>query len=41
MKHDIFEFCARDMTTGDRVVRVVFLLALVAVLVLDLFVWRA
>jgi len=40
MRHDIFEFCARDMTTGDRLARAVFLLFLVAVLVLDLFVWR-
>jgi hypothetical protein len=41
MRHDIFEFCARDMTPGQRASRVVFLLALVAVLALDLFIWRA
>jgi hypothetical protein len=41
MRHDIFEFCALDMTRGQRLARVVFLLALVAVLVLDLFIWRA
>jgi hypothetical protein len=40
MKHDIFEFCAQDMTTGDRFFRVVFLLALLAVVALDIFVWR-
>jgi hypothetical protein len=40
MKHDIFEFCAHDMTAGERFFRVVFLLALLAVVALDVFVWR-
>lgn len=40
MKHDIFEFCAQDMTTWDRFSRVVFLLVLLAVVALDVFVWR-
>lgn len=40
MKHDIFEFNMRDMTTADRVWRVLFLLALLAVLAYDLLVGR-
>ncbi len=40
MKHDIFEFSAVGMTTPQRAWRVAFLLALIAVLVLDLYVWR-
>jgi hypothetical protein len=40
MKYDIFEFCAIGMTPGQRASRAVFLLFLVAVLALDLFVWR-
>jgi hypothetical protein len=40
MKHDIFEFSAQGMTTGQRILRVVFLLVLLAVAVLDIFVWR-
>lgn len=40
MKHDIFEFTAEGMTPRQRATRVAFLLALIAVLVLDLFVWR-
>jgi hypothetical protein len=40
MKHDIFEFSAVGMTTTQRAWRVAFLLALIAVLLLDLYVWR-
>jgi hypothetical protein len=40
MKHDILDFNAVDMTTPQRVWRAVFLLALIAVLMMDLFVWR-
>jgi hypothetical protein len=39
MRHDIFEFTG-EMTVGQRAWRVVFLLALIAVLLMDLFVWR-
>jgi hypothetical protein len=39
MRYDIFELHG-DMTTGQRAWRVAFLLALIAVLLLDLFVWR-
>ncbi len=40
MKHDIFEFNPTTMTTRDRVWRILFLLSLIAVVGLDLFVWR-
>lgn len=40
MRHDIFEFNAEGMTPRDRATRVAFLLACVAVLAMDLFVWR-
>ena len=40
MKHDIFEFNAADMTWADRAVRVIFLIALIGVLLADLFIWR-
>jgi hypothetical protein len=40
MKHDAFDFTAEGMTTAQRAWRVAFLLALITVLVLDLFVWR-
>ena len=40
MKHDIFEFNMTTMTRADIVWRVVFLLALIAVLAYDLFVGR-
>lgn len=40
MKHDIFEFSAHDMATGDRFFRAVFLLALLAVVAMDIFLWR-
>jgi hypothetical protein len=39
MKHDILDFNP-SMTTSQRVWRAVFLLALIAVLMMDLFVWR-
>lgn len=41
MKHDLFEFNAEGMTTGQRAWRVLFLLACIAVSTLDLWVWRA
>ena len=40
MKHDIFEFSAVGMTPAQRAWRVAIVLALLAVLGLDLFVWR-
>ena len=40
MKHDLFEFNMDRMTWGDRAVRVIFLSALIAILVADLFYWR-
>ena len=40
MKHDLFEFNPTTMSRADIVWRVVFLLALVAVLAYDLFVGR-
>jgi hypothetical protein len=40
MRYDIFDFTTEGMTLAQRAWRVAFLLALVAVLVLDLFVWR-
>lgn len=39
MRYDIFEFSG-EMTRSDRAWRVAFLLALIAVLLMDLFVWR-
>jgi hypothetical protein len=41
MKHDIFEFNGEGMTAGQRAWRILFLLACIAVIVLDLFVWRS
>lgn len=40
MKHDIFEFDPTSMSTSDIVWRVLFLLALIAVLAYDLLVGR-
>lgn len=40
MKHDLFEFNMTTMTWRDRAWRVVFLLALIAVLAYDLFIGR-
>lgn len=40
MRHDIFEFDAKDMTWQDRAWRIAFLLSLIAVLVMDLMYWR-
>lgn len=40
MKHDIFEFTTPGMAWSQRVWRVLFLLACIAVAALDLFVWR-
>ena len=40
MKHDIFEFDAKEMTWQDRAWRVAFLAALIGIILLDLFVWR-
>jgi len=39
-EYDIFEFWAVGMTFGQRVWRVVFLLACIVVAAMDLFVWR-
>lgn len=41
MKHDIFEFNAENMTVADKLWRVLFLLSIIAVLIADLFFWRA
>lgn len=40
MKHDIFEFDPTRMTRGQIFWRVVFLLAIIAVLAYDLFIGR-
>ena len=40
MKHDIFEFNITDMTWAEKAVRVIFLLAVMGVLLADLFIWR-
>jgi hypothetical protein len=40
MKYDAFDFTTEGMTPAQRAWRVAFLLALIAVLVLDLLVWR-
>ena len=40
MKHDIFELNPVTMTNSDRAWRVIFLLGLIAILCMDLFVWR-
>lgn len=40
MKYDLFEFTTDGMRWQDRAVRVLFLLAVIAVCALDLFVWR-
>ncbi len=40
MKYDLFEFTTEGMTYGQRAVRVLFLLIVIAVCALDLFVWR-
>lgn len=39
MKHDLFDFNP-NMTTGERAWRIALLLALIAVLLLDLLLWR-
>ena len=41
MKHDPFEFNAENMTVGDKLWRVLFLLSIIAVLIADIFFWRA
>lgn len=40
MKHDLFDFFAQDMTWAQRAWRVAFLLAAIAVVLMDLLVWR-
>jgi hypothetical protein len=40
MRHDPFEFDAREMTLYDRAWRIAFLAAALVVLILDVFVWR-
>ena len=40
MRHDPFEFSCTEMTTGEKVVRVLFLLVLISVLLFDIFFWR-
>ena len=39
MRHDLFEF--HGLTRADRFWRIVFLVALIAVLGLDVFYWRS
>jgi hypothetical protein len=41
MKHDLFEFSAENMTFADKAYRVIFLCTAIAVLIADLFFWRA
>lgn len=40
MKHDPFDFSATEMTWWDKAWRIVFLLAILAVLAYDLFIGR-
>ncbi len=40
MRYDIFEFTAEGMTFAQRAWRVAFLLACIAALALDVYVWR-
>jgi hypothetical protein len=40
MKHDLFEFFAPGMTWAQRAWRVAALVAVVVVLLADVFVWR-
>lgn len=40
MKHDIFELNPVAMTRSDRTWRALLLIGLIAVLCMDLFVWR-
>jgi hypothetical protein len=40
MKYDLFDFTTEGMTLAQRAWRVALLLACIAVLVLDLYVWR-
>lgn len=40
MRHDIFEFNMADMTWYDRAWRVLFLLAIIGVVLMDLLYWR-
>lgn len=40
MKYDPFDFFASGMTGAQRAWRIVLLIALLAVLGLDLYVWR-
>lgn len=39
MKHDVFDF-HHDMSASEIFWRALFLIIIIAVLVLDLFVWR-
>lgn len=40
MRHDIFEFDAKEMTWHDRAWRIALLAILVGVLLMDLLIWR-
>jgi hypothetical protein len=40
MKHDPFDFSSHDMTPWDRTWRVLFLLAIVAIALMNLYVWQ-
>jgi hypothetical protein len=40
MRYDLFELTTAGMTPAQRAWRVAFLLATIAVCLLDLFVWR-
>jgi hypothetical protein len=40
MKHDPFEFNAKNMTFADKAWRVLFLLSIIAVLIADFVYWR-
>lgn len=40
MRHDIFEWRSLEMTWWDKLWRVMLLITCVAVLVLDIFIWR-
>jgi hypothetical protein len=40
MTYDLFDFTSPGMTVGPRAWRVALVLALLAVLAFDLFIWR-
>jgi hypothetical protein len=41
MKYDPFEFTGTDMKPWERTWRVMFLIGIIAVVLMDLLIWRA